>query len=87
MSQRRINCRELVELVTEYLENTLDAVTKARFEDHLGRCDGCGAYVDQMRKTIALAGRLHEDDIAPPAREALLAAFRGWRAEAGKQPT
>ena len=44
------------------------------------KCDGCGAYVDQMRKTIALAGRLQERDIEPAAREKLLTAFRDWRA-------
>jgi len=43
-------------------------------------CDGCGAYLDQMRKTIALAGRLREEDVAPAARERLLASFRDWKA-------
>lgn len=76
----KLTCRKLVELVTEYLEGTLSADHRARFEEHLMKCDGCGAYVDQMRKTIALAGRLQERDIEPDAREKLLTAFRDWRA-------
>ena len=35
------------------------------------KCDGCGAYVEQMRQTIRLTGRLGEDDVAPEAREEL----------------
>jgi anti-sigma factor RsiW len=76
----RLTCRKLVELVTEYLEGTLPPDDRARFEEHLVKCDGCGAYVDQMRKTIALAGRVREQDIEPEAREKLMAAFRDWRA-------
>jgi len=81
MSQRgAMSCRQLVELVTEYLEGTLPPDDRARFEEHLAACDGCGAYLDQMRKTIALAGRLREEDVAPAARERLLASFRDWKA-------
>jgi anti-sigma factor RsiW len=80
MSGRAITCRELVELVTDYLEGALSPGERERFERHLGGCDGCGHYLQQMRQAIAVIGRLHEDDIAPPARESLLAAFRDWHA-------
>jgi anti-sigma factor RsiW len=76
----RITCRELVGIVTEYLEGTLDADDRARFESHIGRCAGCRAYLDQVRKTIAMTGRLSEDDIAPSMRDTLLGAFRDWKA-------
>jgi hypothetical protein len=33
-----------------------------------------------MRKTVAMTGRLTEEDIAPPMRERLLGAFRDWSA-------
>lgn len=80
MRGRAITCRELVQLVTDYLEGALPPPDRARFEAHLGACDGCGAYVDQMRQTIAMLGRLREEDLAAPARESLLTAFRHWRA-------
>ena len=77
-----MTCRELVELVTDYLEGALPDGDRARVEEHLLKCDGCGAYVEQMRQTIRLTGRLGEDDVAPEAREKLLAAFRDWSARA-----
>jgi len=74
-----LTCRELVELVTEYLEGTLPPQERARFEAHLGECDGCRDHLDQVRVTVRLSGRLSEERISPPAREALLRAFRGWK--------
>lgn len=74
-----LSCRELVELVTAYLEGSLDAAARARFEAHLGECDGCRTYVEQIRQTVAVTGRLRAGGLAPAARDALLAAFRGWK--------
>ena len=55
---RRLCCREVVELVTDYLEGALPARTRARFERHLARCRGCSAYVEQMREVVRLLARL-----------------------------
>jgi anti-sigma factor RsiW len=41
----QLSCQELVELVTDYLEGALSPVDAARFEDHIGRCTGCAAYL------------------------------------------
>jgi predicted anti-sigma-YlaC factor YlaD len=74
-----LSCQEVVELVTGYIEHTLDTDTHGLFEEHLNFCDGCEAYLDQMRSTIAVVGRLEESDVPDDARERLLAAFRDWR--------
>lgn len=74
-----LTCRELVELVTEYLEGTLAPEERARFEEHLAVCPGCSIYLDQMRKTLAMLGALAEDAVAPDARQQLLQAFRDWK--------
>jgi anti-sigma factor RsiW len=71
-------CRELVELVTEYLENRLPQVDRVRFEAHLAECDYCETYLEQMRQTIRVLGRLPEKSLSTEARDAMLAAFRGW---------
>lgn len=74
-----LTCRELVELVTEYLEETLDPHDRQRFEEHLRGCDGCQAYLQQMRLTIQLCGNLTEDALAPQARQTLLDLFQTWK--------
>jgi predicted anti-sigma-YlaC factor YlaD len=74
-----IECRDLVELVTGYLEGAMPAVERARLEEHLAGCDGCTRYLEQMRITIRLTGMLTEDAIPPEGRDELLGVFRAWR--------
>jgi anti-sigma factor RsiW len=74
-----VTCQQLVELVTDYLENTMPAEDRGRFELHLGVCPGCVDYVEQMRQTIKSTGRLREDSLDPAVRETLLEAFRTWK--------
>lgn len=75
----QLSCQELVELVTDYLEGALPPAERERFEQHIGTCDGCRVYLEQLRQTIELTGRLSPDAVSPQAERALLDAFRGWR--------
>ena len=74
-----ITCRELVEIITDYLEGTMPQAARRRFEAHLDECPYCVNYLEQMRQTIAALGELSEESIVPDAREALLETFRDWR--------
>jgi anti-sigma factor RsiW len=65
--------------VTDYLEGKLSRRDRKRFEGHIAGCDGCTAYLAQMRRTIVATGRLTEEDLSAEARRDLLAAFREWR--------
>ena len=71
--------RELVEIVTEYLEGGLSDADRSRFESHVGSCSGCANYVEQIRITIDLAGRVSADDLSAETKSGLLAAFRDWK--------
>lgn len=79
MHTSELTCRELVELVTEYLEGTLPDAVRARFDAHLAECPYCQTYLEQMRQTITVLGRLNEDTIDPDVREELLRRFRAWK--------
>lgn len=74
-----ITCQEVVELVTDYLEGAMSPEDVARFEHHLSLCEGCVAYVAQIRTTIATVGRAGEEDVPPAVRDDLVAAFRSFR--------
>ena len=77
-----LTCKEMVELVTDYLEGALPAHMRARFDQHLTACDPCVVYVEQMRQTIAALGCLPEEAIAEKDLKTLTEHFRRWRAEA-----
>jgi hypothetical protein len=74
-----LSCAQLVELVSDYIEDALSHGDRARFEEHLAICIGCVNYLDQMRTTIALTGRVRLDDLSSEARADLLEAFQAWR--------
>jgi anti-sigma factor RsiW len=76
-----LTCRELVRLVTDYLEGSLSETDVDRFDAHLTKCDACTTYLAQIRETIRIAGTLTEASLAPQARDELLAAFRTWKHE------
>jgi anti-sigma factor RsiW len=73
-----IDCQDLVELVTDYLDGVLPEADRIRVSEHLALCDGCATYVDQLRETVGLVGRL-SDEVAPEFRARLLSAFRDWK--------
>jgi predicted anti-sigma-YlaC factor YlaD len=78
-----ISCRELIELITDYLEQMMPAEERARFDEHLAACEGCRTYLSQVQQIVERTGALREESIPPDAQAALLAAFRGWKKGAG----
>jgi anti-sigma factor (TIGR02949 family) len=67
-----VRCREVVEVLTEYLEGALPADDREALEQHLLACTGCAAHLEQLRTTIELTGRLTEDEVPAPLMERLL---------------
>jgi len=74
-----LTCREMVELMNDYLEGAHAEGERARFEAHLSICDACTTYLAQVRETIRLAGRVTEESVPPDVRDQLLQAFRDWK--------
>ncbi len=74
-----MSCRELVQVVNDYIEGMLSPADRKRFEQHLAICPGCQIYLDQMRQTISVVGRLSEESIPADAKNVLLQAFRDWK--------
>ena len=72
-------CAEIVELVTAYLDGSLDPETRARFDEHLLDCEGCQNYLQQFQTTVATLGRVGPDELDPALRAKLIDSFRGWR--------
>ena len=73
-----LECRVLVEIVSDYLDGALPEEDRERFDAHLEVCEGCRRYLDQMRTTVRVVGTLSEDDLGPGAKDQLLQLFRDW---------
>jgi anti-sigma factor RsiW len=83
---RDVPCIEFVELVTDYLEGALPARERRAFEHHLTLCDGCTAYLAQIRETRRITGALDIDDVPEPGVERLMGAFRAYQTEHANEP-
>ncbi len=77
--QEDLACQEVVELVTDYLENTLLPQTRALFDAHLAECDDCTTYFDQVQRSIMLLRQLTQQPMYSESRHELLETFRAWK--------
>jgi len=78
MSKLAYVCKQFVEDVTGYLEGTLPADVVRLVDAHLADCPHCREYLREMRRVVANAGALSDDDVEQmPAdlRNRLLDAF------------
>jgi predicted anti-sigma-YlaC factor YlaD len=80
-TEKGFTCREVVELATEYVDGAMSAEDHELFEVHLNYCDGCVAFIEQVRTASRLSRRINESELSPDLREKLLAAFRDWKRE------
>lgn len=74
-----MTCRQVVELMTDYLEGALSSADRARFEEHIAGCDGCRAYLAQLSTTRRVLSKLADEPIPPDLRAELLKAFQNWK--------
>ena len=79
MSEQPLTCHEVIELLSNYIDDALTAEERRRVDEHLALCDGCTTYLEQMRETIRLSGMVSEDQVPESEKAALLDAFRDWR--------
>ena len=76
-----VPCQQVVEMVTDYLEDAMPATERRRLEHHLSGCRHCTEYLAQIRETIRLAGRVTPEDLTPQMRTELTDLYRRWRTE------
>jgi anti-sigma factor RsiW len=77
-------CRELVDVLTDYLAGSLPPDDRQRLEAHLDECPYCVDYVAQMKETIDAMGGVSLESLAAERQEEVLEAFRGWRDRNGR---
>ncbi|HWD70266.1 MAG TPA: anti-sigma factor [Solirubrobacteraceae bacterium] len=81
MRPAEIPCQQVVELISDYLEDALPVLDRRRLEHHLTGCPHCSAYLAQMRETLRLTGRLVPEDLSPEMQREFSDVYRRWRSE------
>jgi anti-sigma factor RsiW len=75
-----MTCRELIAFLVSYLDGTLPAKERTRFEEHLTECPDCVGYLETYQATIRLGKDAYRDEgEAADLPEALVQAILGAR--------
>lgn len=74
----KFTCREVAEIVTDYLEGAMPWWDQLRFHLHLGLCRGCRNYLKQMKETIHTLGKLPSQAVPEEIRQEMIKRFRNW---------
>ncbi|NIO06986.1 MAG: hypothetical protein GTO40_02945 [Deltaproteobacteria bacterium] len=67
----RLLCRNIVDLVINYVEGTLDRPVRQAFESHIADCTNCWQFLTSYRDTMDLGQSLQREDIPPDVRTRL----------------
>ncbi len=78
-ARHELICQEIVELITDYLEDAMEPELRSAFDEHLAGCPHCTHYVDQIEAMIRVAGTIEAEALSAEFRVGLLAAFRELR--------
>ncbi|MEM7356917.1 MAG: zf-HC2 domain-containing protein [Acidobacteriota bacterium] len=78
-----MTCKDLIEFLMDYVDGELSSNEKEHFDEHLGLCPDCTAYLESYRETIRLGQMICQpnksdlpNDIPDDLVEAILAARR-----------
>ena len=69
-----MNCMEFISFLVEYLDGELPADVLSLFEEHLGECESCTAYLASYRETIFAARLVSNASLLNEAPEELVVA-------------
>ncbi len=79
LNMDNLSCQEVVELVTDYLEQALLPEKRIQFEEHIADCPGCLTYIEQIQQTIVMLRNLAKQPMFPETKQELLEIFRNWK--------
>ena len=71
-----IECRQIADLLGDYLDGSLPKSTRELLEWHIEGCGPCVAFVNTYRGTVNAATKLREVNIPSELKQRLLAVLR-----------
>lgn len=71
-----LRCRDIVDLLGEYLDGALDPDTLRALEAHLAGCQDCTAFINTYRGTAQSSRTLSEGELPLELQERLLTFLR-----------
>jgi len=79
-SPSTIECRQIADLLGDYLDGSLPKATRELLEWHIEGCAPCVAFVNTYRGTVIAATKLREVEIPAELKKRLLSVLRNQQA-------
>ena len=82
MTPERLTCKECVEFLMDYLEQSLAPDVRATFERHLTACPNCVRYLESYKTTTTVCKKVfkpREGEAMPAVPEELIQAILAAR--------
>ena len=73
MPEHCIDCRDTLDIISEYVDGELGPALCAEIEQHMAECGNCRVMVDTLRKTVILYRDYGHQDVPADAKERLYA--------------
>jgi hypothetical protein len=70
------SCKEIAELVYDYLNDKLSRAVKRDFQQHLRLCPDCVSFLNTYKKTVAVTRSVDPEAIPPKVRDNILSFLR-----------
>ena len=65
-------CKQMTDLVFNYLNDKLSPNVKRDFQQHLRICPDCVNFLDTYKKTVSVTRSIRPDEIPPKVRNNIL---------------
>jgi hypothetical protein len=82
---KSVTCEECIEVLVDYVDGTMDAVTLEAFEAHFADCGPCVDFLKTYRATISVSARMFADEPIPEPVSQRLRSFLREKCH-GKKP-
>lgn len=77
-----MTCREVAELLIDFVSGELPAEIQEHLRQHLNRCPPCVTYIETYKLTIRITRELPDAPVPPSLKARLEAALRGMKGQA-----
>ena len=71
-----LTCKDFLNELSEYLDDSLDAEIKAKLHQHVSECPNCWVVLDTTQKTIRVFKGMEPQTIPPDIHSRLLTALQ-----------
>ena len=70
-----LTCKDFLRELSDYLDASLDALLRAKLEEHISECPNCWVIADTTRKTIQIYRGMDPYPVPADVQERLMAAL------------